>query len=348
MVQQSIQDWFTFTQDSSFSLDGNFSLVTSTGSVRDSNQDRVGVLRVSSSSRSFICACVCDGMGGMRDGDLAAAIGLAAFFSELIKSRRFYPIERLEHALQYANRQVAERCPGGGSTLSAALIENDDVYIANVGDSRIFGFSQSGELTRLTIDDTMFERYGSENRGLLQYLGLRKDLNPDVQKVSKDFVSILLASDGCYSIGESSIKSLQGSTPDALTFSRRAVQLSEWFGGHDNSSLVFISDVKKTIASLSNRSDVSIFSTQGRMQIEWVHEDPPSSRSQGDSRNDNLNLPKSQPSDVSPSDTDAKKVTRTKSRSAATKNSRTKGMAKKTSTESDQQFSIGFDGEGEE
>ena len=341
MVQQSIENWFDFIQDSSFSLEGEFSLATSMGCVRDSNQDRVGVLRVTSSSRSFLCACVCDGMGGLKNGELAASKGIAAFFSELIKSRRRQPIDRLEHALQYANRQVSEQYPGGGSTLSAALIENGELYIANVGDSRIFGFSSSNELVRLTVDDTMSERYGADNRGLLQYLGLKKDLKPDIHKVAGEFASILLASDGCYSIGESSIKSLQEACSDALIFSRRAVELSKWFGGHDNSSLVFIPNVNKATSNSNHRSDVSIFSTLGRMQIEWIHEEnfsPPPDHDQKivDEKSGQERLI----SDVV--EVPAKESRPRRPRSTASKTSRAKAT-KKTITEADQQFSIGFD-----
>jgi PPM family protein phosphatase len=339
MVQKSIENWYSHTQDSSFSLNGEFNLVTSVGCVRDSNQDRIGVLRVASSSVSFLCACVCDGMGGLKNGDRAASKGIAAFFSELIKSRRLQPVERLEHALQYANRQVSEHYPGGGSTLSAALIESGDIYIANVGDSRIFGFSAFGELVRLTIDDTMSERYGADSRGLLQYLGLKKDLKPDIQKVSGGFTSIILASDGCYSIGETAMKALQESCSDALIFSKRAVELSKWFGGHDNSSIIFIPNVHKATSLSDFSSDVSVFSTLGRMKMEWIHEDntPPVGE-----RHHRIVQAKAASSEPDAEDVRPKVARPKRPRTSTTKKPRDKATSK-TAMESDQQFSIGFD-----
>ncbi|WP_165419158.1 PP2C family protein-serine/threonine phosphatase [Rhizobium ruizarguesonis] len=272
MVLEDILDWVSLgdTKRTSLDVDGIFHIATDVGSSRAENQDRVAVLRVSSKVTSFWCACLCDGMGGLENGGQAASLGLATFFSSLIANRRLSPEERLYVAIRSANETVAAAVPGGGSTLSAVCLEGGAMVTANVGDSRIFRMKRNGKLERLTTDDTMEEAYGSEGRGLLQYIGMKSGLVPHIQTVDGYDGQIFITSDGAHIVGEVALSSLRSNAPDKTAFSERVLDLANWLGGVDNATIVATDWIKLNEGTPSSRpSDVSVWSPQGRLKLSW-------------------------------------------------------------------------------
>jgi serine/threonine protein phosphatase PrpC len=96
-------------------------------------------------------------MGGHVGGAVAsskAVEGLIEFFQ---KDTHDNPIQALDHALSFANEQIyaatmiQPELKGMGTTAVALLIRNNECFIAHVGDSRIYLFSD-GKLHRLTKD----------------------------------------------------------------------------------------------------------------------------------------------------------------------------------------------------
>ena len=170
MIEYWLQNWLTFWPDGrSFRILSELGVVfgTDRGPVRNSNQDRVVVIRLNSATpeSSFICAIVCDGMGGMKHGDVCASIGIASFVDRVIQLAELGPHESmLKDAIRFANESVHRFAKGsGGTTLSAVLISgNSRAWWANVGDSRVYGLANNrkGEMVRLTVDDTLEEAFG--------------------------------------------------------------------------------------------------------------------------------------------------------------------------------------------
>lgn len=112
---------------------------------RDSQQDAVGNLLVSSHHRLYILA---DGMGGYRGGEIAAQTVVKAFlefFTTQVQS-----VENLEYELQqaliFANQCVATKLAeqpdldGMGTTVVAVLLDSDTGKFAfvSVGDSPLY------------------------------------------------------------------------------------------------------------------------------------------------------------------------------------------------------------------
>lgn len=136
------------------------------GRVRQDNQDvfHYGTLDAGT------LALVCDGMGGMVGGGIASAAAADAFFhrfSDLCGALPSHPeglaVQRLFNEAVYAagravfERSVAEPSLSGmGTTLTAVFLTAEQLYYAQIGDSRAYLF-RNGTLRRLTRDDSFVQ-----------------------------------------------------------------------------------------------------------------------------------------------------------------------------------------------
>ena len=133
---------------------------TDTGLVRRSNQDflfasdqPVGPL-----PNLFIVA---DGMGGHRAGDFASRYVVEHMKEYIEGSEPASPVMILRKALEKTNLGLFDESKedpdreGMGSTLVAATIEDDMMYVANVGDSRLYLLRDS--LAQITRDHSLVE-----------------------------------------------------------------------------------------------------------------------------------------------------------------------------------------------
>jgi serine/threonine protein phosphatase PrpC len=103
---------------------------------------------------------VADGMGGAQAGEVASRIAVEAFEQGLPDDGT--PAERLAARAKEANRriydlsQTAQERAGMGTTLTAAYLDDSELAIAHVGDSRAYLF-RDGQLKRLTQDHSLVE-----------------------------------------------------------------------------------------------------------------------------------------------------------------------------------------------
>lgn len=142
---------------------------TDIGMGRESNQDSVMVKTAAAPDGSFVFAVVCDGMGGLADGDYASrtmAEALERWFLEqfpmwyergqedaFFRSSITEIIRRVnEELIEYGQRRGA-RC---GTTATAMLLSESRYCIAHVGDTRAYCISDG--LRQLTADHTLAAR----------------------------------------------------------------------------------------------------------------------------------------------------------------------------------------------
>jgi len=130
----------------------------STGVERAHNEDALfsmfGTAYGENAVPNFGLFVVADGMGGHRSGEVAAALSARTVAHRLsldpllelfepngtADSR---PIQELvRQALQDANKSVVNKVPGGGTTLTAALVLGNQMTIGHVGDSRAYILTQ--------------------------------------------------------------------------------------------------------------------------------------------------------------------------------------------------------------
>ncbi|MEE9217009.1 MAG: protein phosphatase 2C domain-containing protein [Anaerolineales bacterium] len=102
---------------------------------------------------------IADGIGGENAGERAAELTVTTIFENLESSRERNIPRMLEAALKEANERVfaeaqkSRRKTNMGSTASIAAISNNRLYVANVGDSRIY-LLRAQKAFPLTVDHT--------------------------------------------------------------------------------------------------------------------------------------------------------------------------------------------------
>jgi protein phosphatase len=125
---------------------------TDTGRQRTANEDAYF-------ARSPVYA-VADGMGGAQAGEVAARIAAEAF--EDREADDGNPERELARIASEANQRIFELAredasrTGMGTTLTGALLTEDEISIVHVGDSRAY-LLRDGELRQLTRDHSLVE-----------------------------------------------------------------------------------------------------------------------------------------------------------------------------------------------
>ena len=139
--------------------------VTDIGLVRRENQDACKILELP--ELGGLLAVVCDGMGGAAGGRIASELAIQCFADTMnaFCHSLDFSIEEISlqqnfsEAVYRSNREVFDRSvitpdlKGMGTTLTAALILGEQLFTANIGDSRIY-LLRDLKLTRLTHDDS--------------------------------------------------------------------------------------------------------------------------------------------------------------------------------------------------
>ncbi len=129
---------------------------TDIGVVRKMNQDFLYYSEkpVGQLPNLFIVA---DGMGGHRAGDYASRMSVENFIDYVMKAPPDLPIRIVDNGIRYVNQLVMEKAEkhpelnGMGTTLVVAFIDEDILYVANVGDSRLY-LVDSDEINQVTED----------------------------------------------------------------------------------------------------------------------------------------------------------------------------------------------------
>jgi protein phosphatase len=214
---------------------------------------------------------LCDGMGGHASGEVASALAvdtLKQYFQANWKDR--LPSEPdIRTAVYLANKaifdlnQQSDRSGVGrmGTTLLMVLIQDTQVAIAHVGDSRLYRFSRRHGLEQMTADHEVGQR--EIHRGvepdiayarpdayqLTQALGPRDEnfVNPDIQFIElNEDVLLLLCSDGLTDNDLLEINwrthlepmlSYQTSLDQGIN---QLMDLANQFNGHDNITAIAI------------------------------------------------------------------------------------------------------------
>ncbi len=132
--------------------------MTDIGRKRKLNQDTVYSCEhpLGNLNNLFIVA---DGMGGHKAGDYASAYTVKAIEREVEVCEDRSPVKILREAITIANTEVYDKAAaeadfaGMGTTCVAATITDDVMYVANVGDSRLYLIDK--DITQVTKDHSL-------------------------------------------------------------------------------------------------------------------------------------------------------------------------------------------------
>ena len=126
--------------------------LTDVGRQRHTNEDRY--------YESAPVFAVADGMGGARSGEVASQIAVDEFSHQDIADGS--PEDLLAEIARAANRKIYELAQsdeshaGMGTTLTAAMVGDNEISLGHVGDSRAYRF-RDDKLERLTQDHSLVE-----------------------------------------------------------------------------------------------------------------------------------------------------------------------------------------------
>ncbi len=187
--------------------------VTDVGKVREKNEDSFITKKLGPQEYLFIVA---DGMGGHNAGEVASRTAVTSFLKELKKLNGTISPGELNEIVLLLNSQIIKKgnrwinTVGMGTTISVLYVKDSLGYIAHVGDSRIYRYSDS-RLEQLTDDHSAVgkllkdglisahEAMVHPQRNILyQSLGMRGKLEVQVEgplEITKDD-KFLLCSDG--------------------------------------------------------------------------------------------------------------------------------------------------------
>jgi protein phosphatase len=221
---------------------------TDTGRQRRGNED-------SAFARAPLFV-VADGMGGAQAGEVASKIAVEAFQGELPDGGSVE--ERLAGVAQVANRRIYEistsehERAGMGTTLTAVYVDDLNLAVAHVGDSRAYRF-RGGELSLLTQDHTLVgelvkrgkltEAQAAEHpqRSIItRALGIDPEVEVDTCTYGAHAGDVvLLCSDGLTSmISEERIATVLADEPDLDAAADRLVNEANEAGGRDNITVI--------------------------------------------------------------------------------------------------------------
>jgi PPM family protein phosphatase len=223
---------------------------TDTGRQRQANED-------SYFARAPLFA-VADGMGGAQAGEVASRIAARAFERKRTLSVEEPAEGQLEQIAQRANREIHKLAQedssraGMGTTLTAALLRDDEVALGHVGDSRAY-LLRDGRLKRLTKDHSLVEELRRQGRLteeqaeehpqrsiITRALGPEPSVNVDTMTFpARDGDVFLLCSDGLTTmVPDEQIQEILVNSRNLRTAVNKLVDAANQGGGRDNITAV--------------------------------------------------------------------------------------------------------------
>lgn len=226
-------------------------LRTDVGRVRKQNEDAAWL-----NEKQGIYV-VADGMGGHLAGEVASAMAIDAM-KRMAQTHEIASITVLREAVVAAHEAISNRarenqnCSGMGTTISAMWRGGRYMYIAHVGDSRIYRF-RNGVLEQITQDHSLVEelvRAGIITREearthprrniITRALGTAGENAPDLLAADMEKGDLwLLCTDGLSSmISDEQIARVLGSVQDLQRAADTLIQMALEAGGRDNVTLI--------------------------------------------------------------------------------------------------------------
>lgn len=232
--------------------------MTDIGRKRKLNQDTVYSCEhpLGNLNNLFI---VCDGMGGHKAGDYASAYTVKAIEREVEVCDDKSPIKILREAITIANTEIYDKASsepdfaGMGTTCVAATISDDVLYVANVGDSRLYLVDK--EITQVTKDHSLVAelvRKGSLDESqakshpdkniITRAIGAAPSIDIDFFEVELGAGDvILMCTDGLTNmVDDDEILRIIRTSVDVPDMAENLIKMANHNGGKDNIGVVII------------------------------------------------------------------------------------------------------------
>ncbi len=238
-----------------------------TGLIRELNEDSILCTRFDIKTHSRVISAglfaVADGMGGHSAGEIASDLATRTLFasclSGLLSDPPAPPLSVLATAFDEANSKVIDfasnrNLRGMGTTLTAALVIDGDMYVVHIGDSRCYVINarETIQVTRdhsvvqhlLDVGAITLEQAKNHPRRseLTRVLGHSRDIVPDLYHI-KLYAgdNILICSDGlCSVLPSNKISETVMGSPSPSQACIDLTAQANLAGGPDNISVIIV------------------------------------------------------------------------------------------------------------
>jgi protein phosphatase len=253
---------------------------TDVGQVREHNEDNFLVADLTRRQRGLMEAnrqtsigsqgcvfAVCDGMGGAAAGEIASQLAVDIVCEKMIEGldeatpiRRDDLGRRLVRAVEAAGLRIFQEAKldrtrrGMGTTVTAAALVDEILFLAQVGDSRGY-ILRDGNLVQVTRDQSLVNQLieagqlteeeaetFEHNNIILQALGTSDTVQVDLTYVDlRQGDVLLLCSDGLSGMVRfDEIREILRASSDPLDTCKMLTERANQAGGHDNITVIVV------------------------------------------------------------------------------------------------------------
>lgn len=229
---------------------------TDTGRRRDMNQDYMYISEtpVGNLPNLFILA---DGMGGHNAGDYASRYTVEVIVNAVRNSSEHSPAVVIRRAIAEANQAVMEKArtdidlEGMGTTVVVATVQDRELCVANVGDSRLYVLGT--DMEQITKDHSYVQemvrrgeispevaRIHPDRNIITRAVGGGREVEVDFFEVElKDGDRILMCSDGLTDMLEDEeIFEIINENQDIGAAMQELIDTANEYGGNDNITVI--------------------------------------------------------------------------------------------------------------
>jgi len=203
---------------------------------------------------------VADGMGGANAGDYASRVCVELLTESVRASSVMTPVGVMQEAITKANAGVYKRSceeagmEGMGTTLVAATVIDGIMYVANIGDSRLY-LIKHGAIRQVTEDHSLVEEMvingeisreqarTHKNKNIItRALGTASQVTPDFFEVTlREGDIVLMCTDGLTNMLEDEeILHIVNGQPDLDLALQQLIDEANRQGGRDNIGVVLL------------------------------------------------------------------------------------------------------------
>lgn len=242
-------------------------ILSDVGKKRPVDEDSVLALEsisfFESKVNSVYLLVVADGMGGHSKGELASKIAVDTIAEKLfpkLLTKTDYTIE-IQNSISEANSRILDythehpETEGMGTTVVCAVVDGNDVFLGNVGDSRAYVVSKD-EIRRVTKDHSLVQQYVDEGKitqeetathpkknVILRAVGIFGQVGVDTMKLTlSDDEYLFLCCDGqLIDFKDEDMQEIIVNAESTQDACQKLIDAANDRGGEDNISVVLLS-----------------------------------------------------------------------------------------------------------